>query len=189
MRASGSRPAAGLDPEARIGLSALFRQLRAEGMTLIVSSHILAELDEYSSHMLAIKDGRAVEFRQIEATVETGVTLRIVLAQAPENADVLLALLAANGISGAHTVPAAVSGWSVQGGFRGAADAQVNLLKALVGAGFPVIEFSVVRENLHDSYLRSMQNGAPASVAATALAVASSATVAPASAPPDTGAH
>ena len=29
-------PAAGLDPEARIGLSALFRQLRAEGMTLIV---------------------------------------------------------------------------------------------------------------------------------------------------------
>ena len=182
-------PAAGLDPEARIGLSALFRQLRAGGMTLIVSSHILAELDEYSSHMLAIKDGRAVEFRQIEATVETGVTLRIVLAQAPENAGVLLALLAANGISGAHTVPAAVSGWSVQGRFRGVADAQVNLLKALVGAGFPVIEFSVVRENLHDSYLRSMQNGAPASVAATALAVASSATVAPASAPPDTGAH
>ena len=28
-------PAAGLDPEARIGLSTLFRQLRAEGMTLI----------------------------------------------------------------------------------------------------------------------------------------------------------
>ena len=182
-------PAAGLDPEARIGLSALFRQLRAEGMTLIVSSHILAELDEYSSHMLAIKDGRAVEFRRIEATVETGVTLRIVLAQAPENAEALLALLAANGISAAHTVPAAALGWSVQGNFRGPADAQAGLLKTLVGAGFPVVEFSAVRENLHDSYLRSMQSGAAASVAAMTSAVVSSLTVAQPSAPPDRGMH
>ena len=155
-------PAAGLDPEARIGLSALFRQLRAEGMTLIVSSHILAELDEYSSHMLAIKDGRAVEFRQIEATVESGVTLRIVLAQAPADANAVLALLAGHGMTDAHTpgVAAALNpGWSVQGQLRGAANAQANLLKSLVEAGFPVIEFSVVRENLHDSYLRSMQDG------------------------------
>ena len=155
-------PAAGLDPEARIGLSALFRQLRAEGMTLIVSSHILAELDEYSSHMLAIKDGRAVEFRQIEATVESGVTLRIVLAQAPADANAVLALIAGHGMTDVHTpgVAAALNpGWSVQGQLRGAANAQANLLKALVEASFPVIEFAVVRENLHDSYLRSMQDG------------------------------
>ncbi len=155
-------PAAGLDPEARIGLSALFRQLRAEGMTLIVSSHILAELDEYSSHMLAIKDGRAVEFRRIEATAETGVVLRITLAQAPADANPVLSVLAANDVTDGHvlnTAAALKAGWSVQGRLRGAANAQANLLKALVEAGFPVIEFAVVRENLHDSYLRSMQDG------------------------------
>ena len=180
-------PAAGLDPEARIGLSALFRQLRAEGMTLIVSSHILAELDEYSSHMLAIKDGRAVEFRQLEATIETGVTLRIVLAQAPADVATFLALLAAHGITDAHAIAAAsmgsaaptstatavgsaasdaafgtvpAAGWSAHGNLRGGPEPQAALLKALVGEGFPVIEFAVVRENLHDSYLRSMQGNA-----------------------------
>ena len=156
-------PAAGLDPEARIGLSTLFRQLRAEGMTLIVSSHILAELDEYSSHMLAIKDGRAVEFRALDATAETGVTLRIVLA-APAGATpadaaasaALAALLAAHGMSAVHPVPDA--GWAVQGTFKGGAADQAMLLKALVGADLGVMEFSVVRENLHESYLRSMRS-------------------------------
>ena len=39
-------PAAGLDPEARAALAALFRDLRSDGMTLVVSSHILSELEE-----------------------------------------------------------------------------------------------------------------------------------------------
>lgn len=151
-------PAAGLDPEARIGLSTLFRQLRAEGMTLIVSSHILAELDEYSSHMLAIKDGRAVEFRALAATAETGVTLRIVLAQAPVDEPALRALLDAHGMSAVHASAAAEAGWGVQGTFKGIATDQAMLLKALVGADLHVIEFAVVRENLHESYLRSMRS-------------------------------
>ena len=198
-------PAAGLDPEARIGLAALFRQLRAEGMTLIVSSHILAELDQYSSHMLAIKEGRALEFRALEATLETGVTLRVVLARAPADEAALRGLLAAHGVSGLHhqalagtaangegvnrlalngAVPDGVTSigvtsidaaqastaapsnpaWSVQGSFKGSAADQAVLLKSLVGADLGVMEFSIVRENLHESYLRSMRGGVSAAV-------------------------
>ena len=61
-------PASGLDPEARASLAALFRQLQADGMTLLVSSHILAELDEYSTHMLALRDGRILENRELKPT-------------------------------------------------------------------------------------------------------------------------
>ena len=163
-------PAAGLDPEARIGLSTLFRQLRAEGMTLIVSSHILAELDEYSSHMLAIKDGRAVEFRALETTAETGVTLRIGFGQAPADDPALRALLGAHGMSAIHaaTAASADTGWGLQGTFKGSAADQGMLLKALVGADLPVIEFAVVRENMHESYLRSMRKEAPAPAAGSA---------------------
>lgn len=35
-------------------------------MTLLVSSHILAELDEYSTHMLALNQGRVLEHRAME---------------------------------------------------------------------------------------------------------------------------
>ena len=51
-------PASGLDPEARANLAQLMRQLQAQGMTLIVSSHILSELGEYCTHILALRAGR-----------------------------------------------------------------------------------------------------------------------------------
>lgn len=58
-------PASGLDPEARYELSILFNRLKDKGMTLLVSSHILSELDEYCTHMLVIKDGRIVKHQAL----------------------------------------------------------------------------------------------------------------------------
>ena len=40
-------PAAGLDPQARRDLSALLKSLKNAGLTLVVSSHILSELEDY----------------------------------------------------------------------------------------------------------------------------------------------
>lgn len=54
-------PASGLDPEARRELSKLIQTLNAAGMTLVVSSHILAELEDYSTHMLALRSGRSAQ--------------------------------------------------------------------------------------------------------------------------------
>ncbi len=51
-------PASGLDPEARAELSAVLKALQHEGMTILVSSHILAELEEYCTAMLVIRDGK-----------------------------------------------------------------------------------------------------------------------------------
>ena len=48
-------PAAGLDPEARRSLSDLIVRLAGDGMTIVVSSHILAELEDYSTRMLMIR--------------------------------------------------------------------------------------------------------------------------------------
>jgi ABC-2 type transport system ATP-binding protein len=39
-------PASGLDPESRVGLADTLRRLKREGMTIIVSSHILSELED-----------------------------------------------------------------------------------------------------------------------------------------------
>jgi ABC-2 type transport system ATP-binding protein len=54
-------PASGLDPEARIQLAELFKQLNKAGITLLVSSHILAELDQYANHLIVLKEGKLVE--------------------------------------------------------------------------------------------------------------------------------
>jgi ABC-2 type transport system ATP-binding protein len=65
-------PASGLDPAARIGLSAVLRQLAGEGMTILVSSHILAELQDYSTHILMLKAGRVVEHASLERIAAEG---------------------------------------------------------------------------------------------------------------------
>lgn len=54
-------PASGLDPEARIHLAELFKTLCKEGITLLVSSHILAELDQYANNLIVLKEGQLVE--------------------------------------------------------------------------------------------------------------------------------
>jgi len=64
-------PAAGLDPQARRDLSLLLVSLKDAGMTLVVSSHILAELEDYCSEMIIIEGGRvvggkAVKVRDVE---------------------------------------------------------------------------------------------------------------------------
>lgn len=51
-------PASGLDPEARSSLASLFKLLNNEGMTIIVSSHILSELDEYASNLIMLRNGK-----------------------------------------------------------------------------------------------------------------------------------
>ncbi len=50
-------PASGLDPVARADLRTLVRRLASEGKTLLVSSHVLAELDEMADGAVYINRG------------------------------------------------------------------------------------------------------------------------------------
>ena len=61
-------PASGLDPEARHSLSQVFIALKDSGMTLIVSSHILAELEDYSIEMLVLKNGKILQQQSVHHT-------------------------------------------------------------------------------------------------------------------------
>jgi ABC-2 type transport system ATP-binding protein len=118
-------------------------------MTLVVSSHILAELDEYSTHMLVLRGGRVVEHREIRAAAPgQSRRLRVSLA-AP---DPRLAAV----LEGAGASHVAMEAAGAQFEWTGDAAGQALLLRALVEAGLPVASFEPVRENLHDSYLETV---------------------------------
>jgi ABC-2 type transport system ATP-binding protein len=51
-------PASGLDPRARVELRETLRQLNALGKTIVVSSHILSELEEICSEVAIIEAGK-----------------------------------------------------------------------------------------------------------------------------------
>ena len=146
-------PASGLDPEARHDLALLFTRLSGEGMTLLVSSHILAELDEYSTHMLVMKEGRLIEAKSLGGAPAGACQVRVAFARPVANLAAHLAgVLGA--IRGLKVVAAGDAGATIE--FSGGLDAQGEMLRALVLAGLAVTSFSAERENLHQSYLRTV---------------------------------
>lgn len=71
-------PASGLDPRARIELRELLWALQAMGKTIIVSSHILSELQEICSHVGIMEAGRMLAEGSPESiTTNLGAKLRL----------------------------------------------------------------------------------------------------------------
>jgi ABC-2 type transport system ATP-binding protein len=151
-------PASGLDPEARADLSVLFRNLQTMGMTLVVSSHILSELDEYCTHILSIRDGRVSRFASLAASTVSaeGVVKTLMQIQLAAPAPQLATLL--GGYEVAHldaqgTTPSTV--------YLPAGDlsARAALLARLTTAGVPVCAFHEVRTSLQASYGQAAASG------------------------------
>jgi ABC-2 type transport system ATP-binding protein len=53
-------PASGLDPRSRVELRDILRDLAAQGTAVLVSSHILAELEEIADRVVLVAGGRTV---------------------------------------------------------------------------------------------------------------------------------
>lgn len=139
-------PASGLDPEARQSLSMLLIGLRDAGMTLLVSSHILAELEGYCTDMLIMREGRIIDSRQLTGDLTDARRLRIDLA-APS--DTLFALLEETPDVAQVSVVDDVATLL----FSGDIAAQHGLLRRLVDAGEPVAGLREDRIALQDAYI------------------------------------
>ena len=148
-------PASGLDPEARGALAGVFKALQAQGMTLLVSSHILAELDEYSTHMLALNHGRVLEHRALGHAVpaDAGATAeRLLRLEFVHGAESVTSWLANQLNVGLRRV----DGNALEISLRGDASAQAALVSACVAAGHRLTVIAPVTENLQQSYLKSL---------------------------------
>jgi ABC-2 type transport system ATP-binding protein len=144
-------PASGLDPEARYHLSQVFIALKNSGMTLIVSSHILAELEDYSTEMLVLKNGKVLQQQIVlpQDEIVSLITINIELAaiDAVENAQQLL-----------RQTPAVsevmVGLQSIRCLLDEAQLARHALLSQLVTAGIKINHFSMVEANMQQNYLK-----------------------------------
>ena len=143
-------PASGLDPEARHELAELFLDLQKQGMTLLVSSHILAELEAYSTDMLVLRDGKIIEQVAIKATTHAQ-DFKLVLASPVDNLAAILQdidKLKVLKIEHNQLVLLQVQGDSQQ---------QHALLTQLLAHHLPICEFAKITSNLQDTYLETIR--------------------------------
>lgn len=145
-------PASGLDPQARIDLRVLLGHLQAQGKTLLVSSHILSELEQVCTRVVVIEAGRvrfAGTMAEVSETLgEREVTLRLLDEAGAIRAEALVSnhpTLAANELE--RTGPRL--------SFRLSAAPQevADLHRELVSAGVSVFSFEVREPSLESLFL------------------------------------
>lgn len=156
-------PAAGLDPRARVELRTLLQLLAEQGKTILISSHILAELTEICTHVVVIEQGKLKADRSLLSgtDIETGKQLdtdaeggvRVVSTnlylETLENAEFVCQLLPT--IEGVLSCQPHDDGIALV--FEGDREAQARLLKELVEQGVQPVRFVEQKMDLEDLFL------------------------------------
>lgn len=146
-------PASGLDPRARIEMRELIRELRRMGKTILVSSHILPELEELCTWVGFIDEGRMVAsgpMQDVRNQVMTGRRLRVEVVAADE----VKLLAARDQIDGrAGVIRAEIVGDGLEVAVEEAFKDE-DLLMELVRAGVAVRSFAPVTGDLSEAFMR-----------------------------------
>jgi ABC-2 type transport system ATP-binding protein len=149
-------PASGLDPLARMAFREQLKKLRAEGITILVSSHILADLEDVCTRVVFISDGKNVAEAHadssVQATSKPG-TIRCVI-EFHENA---AAGELAKSLPGVNILESSTKQLKaeIDGGEHGAA----QLLRKLLEAGVVVSYFDTKLNDLEERYVRTFRDG------------------------------
>jgi ABC-2 type transport system ATP-binding protein len=171
-------PASGLDPRARIEIRELLKELQAMGKTIMVSSHILPEMEEFCNKIGIIERGELIVAgdvntiaRQVRGqhTIEIGVMEEVERAEAIllGMTDIIREVKVNNGLrrntessEAAATTQTlqrtAVStrGGTIQIGYVGEIDEENRVLQTLEQPGIKVRSFYTPETDLEDVFLR-----------------------------------
>ncbi|HEY6570407.1 MAG TPA: ABC transporter ATP-binding protein [Candidatus Limnocylindrales bacterium] len=147
-------PASGLDPRARVELRELLRELRTLGKTILVSSHILPELEELCTSVAIIDRGQVLaqgRVSEIEQRLRVGAVYRVrVLGD-----DAAIAAAQAWFAQQHNVVSAQVlEDATIEIGFHGDDDGAAALLSAAVRADLRVATFSRAASDLEELFLQ-----------------------------------
>lgn len=153
-------PASGLDPQARADLAGLMKRLAALGMTLLVSSHILSELETYCTGMLVLEHGRLLAHQTL------GVGKKISAEQKEDRSIVEIRI----DLTDKEKLPELAQWFEKQGletrfsddgalylsGQFDDVHQRHQLLAQAVHAGWQIAEFTPIQNTFQDVYLRAI---------------------------------
>jgi ABC-2 type transport system ATP-binding protein len=145
-------PLSGLDPAGRIQLRTVLGMLRDQGCALIVSSHILADLEAVSTHIAIIERGRILSWNKAEALHherEERRTYRLTLLDGRSD-EAAARLRATAGVTDVRC-----ENRRITFDYHAEEALAVDLLKQLVSADLPIVSFSVIKASLEEAYLRA----------------------------------
>jgi ABC-2 type transport system ATP-binding protein len=145
-------PASGLDPKARFELRQLLKRLRDQGATIVVSSHILPDLEDFSTSIgvmergVMLRSGRVNELRE---EVEDGEARTIQIRWIGPTGSVT-EFLRAHGLASRAMLQDNEGAFP----FKGNDDALSALLVEMTNAGIRLTSFHEVKQTVEELYLK-----------------------------------
>jgi ABC-2 type transport system ATP-binding protein len=147
-------PASGLDPRARVELRELLRELRSLGKTILISSHILPELEELCTSVSIVDRGQVLvsgRVAEIEARLRAGAVLRARIVGDDEARQAAATFFAAQpDVASVEPLRDA----TLELAFRGDEEAGAALLARAIGAGHRIATFSRAASDLEELFLQ-----------------------------------
>ena len=133
-------PASGLDPRARVEMREVLREISRMGKAVLISSHILPELEDLSTEVGIIHQGRMVASGPVPSILAQLGASRVLevrtLERAAETGDIM------GGQPSVRDVEILHERSMVRASFAGDDAGQAAVLEALVEAGIPVVSFN-----------------------------------------------
>ena len=143
-------PASGLDPRSRFEFKEILKELRDNGKTIIISSHILMELAEMCTSIGIIERGKMILQGSIEDILETVDTSNPLIIRVYDQVDTAVLLLKREEKIESLTI----RGNSIFASFSGNREEEARLLKTLIDNGVLVQSFSREQGSLESLFLK-----------------------------------
>ncbi len=143
-------PASGMEPRARLEMQDILKRLTYEGTTIIISSHVLAELAEMCSHIGIINQGEMVLSGSMEEIVLMQNQATPIIMQLTKGMDIAIKILKAN----EKVANIAIQGSYISFSYNGDYDKDSDLLAELITQGARISSFKRQDSNLETIFLQ-----------------------------------
>lgn len=144
-------PVSGLDPMARIQFRDALRTLQQHGMTILISSHILSDLEEMCSSVGIMERGRLVESSRLHDLYQRSEVQHILIASLKGLEELRETLPHHPKVQAVLPLP---DGHTLRIEFTGNDEDAAALLRSLIQANFPITNFQRSPENLESIFLK-----------------------------------
>jgi ABC-2 type transport system ATP-binding protein len=143
-------PASGVDPQGRIDLKNILRRLAEERTTVLISSHILAEMNEFCTSVAIMERGSLVISGRIDEVNRRVMGDSLLAVEVLGDSELFLALVGADERAG----PVERKNHCYEFRFQGDSESAAGLLTTLVERGVRVAAFERRRDNLEELFLK-----------------------------------
>ena len=144
-------PVSGLDPLARLQFRETIKTLQQAGMTIVISSHVLSDLQELCTAIGIMELGCLIESNSLE-NLYARLSQRQIRITVLDHRDHLWAILKTLAHIGEITL--LPNGRSLIFRYGGSPEATVDLLRTLVASQLPITEFQTLQEDLETLFFK-----------------------------------